>query len=234
MNEKQQEVYGTMCEETWIIQKDLLNVLKTKYRRDYKSRALRQIIKECRMLYKEDKLPLLIIKSNKGYKLSNDYDEICRFAKELISTGESMKTEGMELLDAAGKHRIVKEKEDILSRCSAVEDYSRDKIEKMIQEEQFSHLQLIEIVKCMTASISYADILMLAKADLHPYIMFLGRKGMLEGMDRQIIRIYADAALTTGNAYKLYHAAANGCSMIELNRMKKEMRDVESKKTDQE
>lgn len=233
MNEKQQEVYGTMSEDTWIIQKDLLNVLKTKYRRDYKSRALRQIIKECRMLYKEEKLPLLIIKSNKGYKLSNDYDEICRFAQELIGTGESMKTEGKELLDVAGKKHIAIGEKDKSSKCTAIEDYSRDEIDKMIHNEQFSHLQLIEIVKCMTGGISYADILMLAKADLHPYIMFLGRKGLLEGMDREIIRIYTDATITTGNAYKLYHAAANGCSMTELNRMKKEMRDVENKKIDQ-
>lgn len=233
MNERQQEVYGSIHEDAWIIQKDLLEILKTKYRRDYKSRALRQLVKECRMLYKEDKLPLLIIKSNKGYKLSNDHDEIYRFAKELMSTGESMKTEGMELMKAAEHHATAEINKETASNCLAIEDYSHDSIEKMIRQGCFGHLQLIEITKCMMGGISYADILMLAKPDMHPYVMFLVRKGLLEGLERNVIRLYADVMLTTGNAYKLYHAASNGCSIDKIINMKKEMRDVESKKTDQ-
>lgn len=233
MNERQQEVYGSIHKDTWIIQKDLLEILKTKYRRDYKSRALRQLVKECRMLYKENKLPLLIIKSNKGYKLSNDHDEIYRFAKGLMSTGESMKTEGIELLKAADKHCKDKDGDRSASSCLAIEDYSRDSIEEMIKKRCFNHLQLIEITKCMTGGISYADTLMLAEPDMHPYIMFLVRKGLLEGLERNMIRLYADVTLTTGTAYKLYHAASNGCSVDKIINMKKEMRDVESKKTDQ-
>lgn len=233
MNERQQEVYGSIHEDAWIIQKDLLEILKTKYRRDYKSRALRQLVKECRMLYKEDRLPLLIIKSNKGYRLSNDHDEIYRFAKELMSTGESMKTEGIELLEAADKHCAVVKDDKSASNCLAVEDYSHDSIEAMVKQGCFSHLQLIEITKCIMEGISYADTLMLAKSDMHPYVMFLVRKGLLEGLEQQVIKIYADANLTTGNVYKLYHAALNGSSIGKIINMKKEMRDVESKKTNQ-
>lgn len=232
MNVKQQEVYGSIHEDRWIIQKDLLEILKIKYKRDYKPRTLQQIVKECRMLYKEDKLTMLIIKSNKGYKLSNDYEEICRFAKELMATGDSMKTEGMELMKVAENHSATKAAEEPVSKCLAIEDYSRDSIEVMIRQGCFGHLQLIEITKCMLGGISYADILMLAKPDMHPYIMFLIRKGLLEGVERKVIRLYADVTLTTGNAYKLYHAASNGCSIDKIINMKKEMRDIESKKTD--
>lgn len=233
MNEKQQEVYGIIQEDRWIVQKKLLEILKLKYDRNYKSRALRQIIKDCRMLYKENKVSMLIIKSNRGYKLSNNYDEICRFANELINTGDSMRTEGRELLEAAEKNNVDVNVEKQESRCIGIEEYCQDSIRESIKGGCFSHLQLIEITKCITAGIAYADILMLATSEMHPYVMFLTRKGLLEGLDRKVIRLYADVTLATVDVYKLYRAATNGCSVDKIINMKKEMRDVESKKTDQ-
>lgn len=100
MNQKQMEVYGILSRE-WMTQADILEDLKEKYDRSINSRRLRTIIKECRMLYKESKVPMLVIKSNRGYKLSDNLDEIEKFTHELLETGQSMVTESQEILMAA-------------------------------------------------------------------------------------------------------------------------------------
>ena len=166
MNQKQMEVYGILSRE-WMTQADILKALKEKYDRSFNSRRLRTIIKECRMLYKESKVPMLVIKSNRGYKLSDNLDEIEKFTHELMETGQSMMTESQELLMAARK-KIKK------TEYPSLNDYYRDSLEDMILNKSFSHLQMIEISKGLAHGLTYAQIMIYAKIDMHPYIMFFG------------------------------------------------------------
>lgn len=230
MNARQQEVYGCITiDGEWITQKQLLKKLNDMYGRNYKPRALRQIIKECRMLYKESKVPLLIIKSNRGYKLSKNYEEIERFVYELIKTGESMVNEGKELLD-----RAKQENEDITENCCGIEEYFKECITGLLQNGVFSYAQENEIKKCINADIPFSKIRLLADSRMHPYQMFLIRKGLLESLDEDKIILYADYKITPGDAYKLYHAATSGYSIEAIKKMKKEMRDVEIQKTNKD
>lgn len=225
MNELQREIYGCLSTEEWIIQPVLLENIKAKYGRSYKSRRLRELIRGCRMMYKEGNLPLLVIKSNKGYKLSDDMQEITLFCHELIATGESMTREGRELLMAAQK----KEEKIEHGEYEPVEDYSRDMIESMIEKHVFSHAQLIEITKGLTAGLSYQQVMLYANENLLPYVMFLARKGLMEGMDMKTVRIYTDASLNTINVLKLHRAAQIG---EDIGKLKEEMRVSEIKKID--
>lgn len=67
------------------------------------SRTLQTCIKDCRRLYKENVTENLIIKSNKGYKLSNDYDEIMKYINEILANSKSMNKEVDELLFALNR-----------------------------------------------------------------------------------------------------------------------------------
>lgn len=111
MNQVQKEILNSLSQEKWILLKDLIQILNNDYQRVYKESKLRDIIKQCRLLYKEDRLTLLIIKSNKGYKLSNDLVEIKQFAEEMIQSGESMINEGRELYQAALSKKSTRNKE---------------------------------------------------------------------------------------------------------------------------
>ena len=48
--------------------------------------------------YKKKKVKAVIIKSNKGYKITNNPIEIQRFANEMIVSGMSMMKEGLDFL----------------------------------------------------------------------------------------------------------------------------------------
>lgn len=220
LNQKQMEVYGTLSRE-WMIQADILVLLKQKYNRTYNPRRLRTIIKECRILYKEGKVPLLIIKSNRGYKLSDDYNEIEKFTHELMETGHSMMTEAQEILAAAKKKRV----------CP-MDEYFKNRLEDMIESNVFSHLQLTEITRAIESGLTYAQIMYFANKKMHPYHMFLCRRGLLEGIDEEIVKAYADESVTVSEALILYRAARNGKGLKEIENFKKEMREREDKKND--
>ena len=224
MNQKQMEVYGILSRE-WMTQADILKALKEKYDRSFNSRRLRTIIKECRMLYKESKVPMLVIKSNRGYKLSDNLDEIEKFTHELMETGQSMMTESQELLMAARK-KIKK------TEYPSLNDYYRDSLEDMILNKSFSHLQMIEISNGLAHGVTYAQIMIYAKIDMHPYIMFLSRKGLQEGHDEKCVRLYADEMMSVGNALLLHQLVSDGKSFDDIKKMKEEMRDRENKTSD--
>lgn len=141
MNKLQDETFDSLSHDEWIVMNELQKTLKEKFNRNYKPRRLRELIRECRLLYKENCTDMLIIKSNRGYKLSNDMDEIFRFTRELIECGESMTREGHEIYQAAlsRNHQMPK--------YQKYEDYCRDSIKRMMEENQFSHLQVFEISK---------------------------------------------------------------------------------------
>lgn len=206
-------------------QADVLEALKEKYNRSYNSRRLRMIIKECRMLYKESKVPMLVIKSNRGYKLSDNLEEIEKFTHELLETGQSMVTESQEILMAA-RNKIRK------TECPSLNEYYRQSLEDMIQNKKFSHLQMIEISKGLTHGLTYTQIMIFAKMEMHPYTMFLCRKGLQEGHDEKFVKLYADEKLSVSNVLLLHQYVSEGKEFEELQKIKKEMRDREDKATD--
>lgn len=224
MNQKQMEVYGILSRE-WMTQADILEDLKEKYDRSINSRRLRTIIKECRMLYKESKVPMLVIKSNRGYKLSDNLDEIEKFTHELLETGQSMVTESQEILMAA-RNKTRK------TECPSLNEYYRHSLEDMIQNKKFSHLQMIEISKGLAHGLTYTQIMIFAKMEMHPYTMFLCRKGLQEGHDEKYVKLYADENLSVSNVLLLHQYVSEGKEFEELQKIKKEMRDREDKTTD--
>lgn len=180
MNQLQSEIYSSLSQKEWIVQDELLDILSRNFDRKYKPRRLRELIKECRLLYKENCVELLIIKSNRGYKLSSDLKEIEKFTQELIQNGESMAREGRELYQAAKKRNETQQTKNV---CVALEEYCKDGIEKMIKDNQFSSLQLMEISKAMSINMPYSKILLFAKKEYHPFIMKLSRECLENGVD---------------------------------------------------
>ncbi len=214
LNQLQNEIYRSLSQDKWTTQKELIQLLEKNYGRTYKSRRLRKIIKECRLLYKENCLELVIIKSNKGYKLSDDLDEIYHFTQELIECGESMSREGQEIYQAAVK----KSNTAFNKSCQPLEDYCKDCIEKMIKNKQFTHLQLAEITLAMASGLEYSSILLFADVNFHPYIMQLARNALCEGIDKKSIKAILDLKLSAEDADKAFR---------ELNAKNKEMREIE-------
>ena len=187
MNKLQDEIFDSLSHDEWIVMSELQKTLKEKFNRNYKPRRLRELIRECRLLYKENCTDMLIIKSNRGYKLSNDMDEIFRFTPELIECGESMTREGHEIYQAAlsRNHQMPK--------YQKYEDYCRDSIKRMMEENQFSHLQVFEISKGLSTGLSYSQLFLFAKSEYHPYLMRLARTALSNGADQeQVLSILMD------------------------------------------
>lgn len=210
LNQSQSDVYCSLSKTKWITQEELINILEQKFNRKYKPRKLRAIIKECRLLYKENILDLLIIKSNRGYKLSNDLNEIDCFTQELIHCGESMITEGKEIYHAAREKNNQNEK----IVCDSIEEYCKDAIEEMINKECFSLLQLQEINEAISRRLSYSSIFLFAKKEYHPFIMKLIRECIENSVNIEELEKLLNKNLTLlSRAY-------------ELEKLRKEKRDV--------
>ena len=53
MNKLQDETFDSLSHDEWIVMSELQKTLKEKFNRNYKPRRLRELIRECRLLYKE-------------------------------------------------------------------------------------------------------------------------------------------------------------------------------------
>ena len=95
MTQKQLE---SIIGSDWITQKEIRNQLFQKYKIVISKRTLQKAIKKQRERYKKKKVKAVIIKSNQGYKVTNNPIEIQRFANEMIVSGMSMMKEGLDFL----------------------------------------------------------------------------------------------------------------------------------------
>ncbi len=84
----------------WITQREVLNILNNNYKVKISKRKLQEHIKINRELYKKRLCCIMIVKSNKGYKASQNTSEITKCANELIKTGASMVNEGKSILQS--------------------------------------------------------------------------------------------------------------------------------------
>lgn len=217
MNQQQCEIFESLTYEEWITQNAILDYLHEKYGRIYKPRRLRELIKECRMLYKEFVVDMLIIKSNRGYKLSKDLEEIRKFTHELTETGESMTREGRELLHIA----LLKEKQSAKT-CWAMENYCRESIEAMLKDDIFSYQQKIEISKGVTSGLSFQNIFIYLRSTLHPFVMSLARQALVDGMLSESVSHILNKCTSVENAAIMFE------EMKYDNKNLKEMRDSET------
>lgn len=225
MDELKKSIFTILDTNTWTTTSELIENLKIRGFH-LKARRLRGIIKECRFLYKNDIIDELIIKSNRGYKLSTNKDEIIIFINELLESGNSMIREANEIEGALHKRLLFEEQN---KKNIETDRLLRSVFLLCIKQKILSNRQILEISKAMIANVDSDQLLKIMDPSIAAHHMKLLRQAIELKADADKIPFLVNCKLNYATVNELYQLIISKKSTV------KEIQEfVKEKETEQE